>query len=1027
MYVMMRKTVCVGVVISLMFGCVLINYSSQPVRANAPDVITWSAPIRINNNSDLSTIATGGNGSLGTPWVIENLDINGSGIGYCIYIGNTTEHFIVRNCSLYNASGVGTWPYFLDCGINLYGVRNGTLLNNSAFSNNKHGVYLYNSTENQILTNNASGNIVHGIMMDYSDNDNVVDNNNVCSNENSGIVLSHSSSNSIIDNAFNLNGKFGIYLMFTSNSNTIANNNVSNNGGGPYADKGGFWLESDSDNNIIHNNTVSNNSDWGIWLWEGSDFNLIYHNNINNTLINAYDNGVNFWDNDYTSGGNYWGDYVGPDALSGPSQNITGSDGIGDWPYMDIEGGSNEDNYPLIAPYVERISPFAINWMPNGTDAAIIDDIIIEWNETMNWTSVEGAFGLTDGVNSYNSTNGSWVHNATNNTSAFSLDNMTFAYETQYQVTVNYTATDVNGNLLDQDQDGVFDRWPEDALIWNFTTGDAPPVVTSTVPGNGTLGVNPEKSLQITFSEEMDMASVNLGFSYSNGSFSWTVLNGTTGWNAAGNVMTFTPFSFLQNNTTYVVFLDGSIAMGADGNLLDGNEDGVQGGNYSWWFVTWLEPPLPQVTNTFPPDGASNIGINTHINMAFDAEMDTATVEGAFSYCNGTDVWDVSHGTVEWYNNDTYFSFLPVLPLNYDQTYTVTLNATAVSTYGQTLDGDYNGVANPGDDFNFSFSTASRPPIVVSTYPLNGQINVAVNLSEIFINFSKRMNTLSVINALTISPAVGFTYLWSGSNQNLTLLLNTVLTNGTQYWVTVSTLALDLQGIQLDGDKDGIAGGGNFVFNFITVGFPETDFVEIVDWYPRNNRSVSVDTFPGVAIKFNNEMNRGSVEMRFSLRNSTNVLVNGTFVWDTSKIIAFVPNETLEYNMTYYVLLGAGSEDANGNSIDEAFSWQFNTNPEEAKNLLDENWWLYVIVGALAFLVCGLLINNRGIRTELRKAKVENKKLKRELKKKKAGADVEGEQTTTVGEEKTETKETIGEEQPLDEVENVERTEPDGD
>jgi hypothetical protein len=39
------------------------------------------------------------------------------------------------------------------------------------------------------------------------------------------------------------------------------------------------------------------------------------------------------WDNGYPSGGNYWSDYTGTDNYSGPSQNIPGSDGIGDVNY----------------------------------------------------------------------------------------------------------------------------------------------------------------------------------------------------------------------------------------------------------------------------------------------------------------------------------------------------------------------------------------------------------------------------------------------------------------------------------------------------------------------------------------------------------------------------------------------------------------------------------------------------------------------------------------------------------------------
>jgi len=73
---------------------------------------------------------------------------------------------------------------------------------------------------------------------------------------------------------------------------------------------------------------------------------LIHHNNFINAQ-NAYDACSNIWNNSYPSGGNYWGDYSGVDGYSGPGQNISGGDGIGDTPYS-IPGGSNQDGYPLM-------------------------------------------------------------------------------------------------------------------------------------------------------------------------------------------------------------------------------------------------------------------------------------------------------------------------------------------------------------------------------------------------------------------------------------------------------------------------------------------------------------------------------------------------------------------------------------------------------------------------------------------------------------------------------------------------------
>jgi hypothetical protein len=57
------------------------------------------------------------------------------------------------------------------------------------------------------------------------------------------------------------------------------------------------------------------------------------------------------WDNGYPSGGNYWSDYTGTDLYSGPYQNETGSDGIGDTSY-DIDV-NNRDNYPLMGMFYD--------------------------------------------------------------------------------------------------------------------------------------------------------------------------------------------------------------------------------------------------------------------------------------------------------------------------------------------------------------------------------------------------------------------------------------------------------------------------------------------------------------------------------------------------------------------------------------------------------------------------------------------------------------------------------------------------
>jgi parallel beta-helix repeat protein len=142
----------------------------------------------------------------------------------------------------------------------------------------------------------------------------------------------------IVDNV--LANQYGIYLKNTEN-NIINSNIMSDNG---YA-----ITLSQSDGNTIKENTISN-SGYSIYVGSSSDNNVIHHNNFINSTSGPVSSGSNnAWDDGYPSGGNYWSDYNGTDLYSGPYQNETGSDGIGDTPY--VIDANDQDNYPLIRPW----------------------------------------------------------------------------------------------------------------------------------------------------------------------------------------------------------------------------------------------------------------------------------------------------------------------------------------------------------------------------------------------------------------------------------------------------------------------------------------------------------------------------------------------------------------------------------------------------------------------------------------------------------------------------------------------------
>ncbi len=189
-------------------------------------------PIRINSNFEFGSIAGSegwvGDGSPGNPYIIEGYDINGSGYGYCIYIGNTTEHFVLRDSYLHEASGVTSYPYFFDTGIIMYSVQNGTITNNTAISNNKNGMLIHMGLSNTIINNTISSNKDDGIYFSgaYS---NTIANNTIYSNNEDGTILLDTNSNTIVNNTIFSNNRNGIFVM-NSNSNTFNNNEMVDNG-----------------------------------------------------------------------------------------------------------------------------------------------------------------------------------------------------------------------------------------------------------------------------------------------------------------------------------------------------------------------------------------------------------------------------------------------------------------------------------------------------------------------------------------------------------------------------------------------------------------------------------------------------------------------------------------------------------------------------------------------------------------------------------------------------------------------------
>jgi len=273
----------------LLIGTLIITFNIQPVRA-------IGIVIRADGSVDPSTPSIQRDGNIYTftqnitNWhgyvLVErsNIIIDGNG---CILQGYSDWRGILRGTGLVlrDIHNVTIRNIRISCwatGILIKGADN-IVLSDSEIRAQRYALHVQNST-NIII----SGNSMHG---------------------SPGLELSASSTNIIYENNIS-GGSYGLKLVASSN-NTIFQNNI---GGWPS-------IAISSGNRIYHNNFTN---------WGGAK-------------IDSFS--LNIWDDGYPSGGNYWIGYCGRDYYSGPYQNVTGSDGIGDEPMVFNE--NNTDRYPI--------------------------------------------------------------------------------------------------------------------------------------------------------------------------------------------------------------------------------------------------------------------------------------------------------------------------------------------------------------------------------------------------------------------------------------------------------------------------------------------------------------------------------------------------------------------------------------------------------------------------------------------------------------------------------------------------------
>jgi parallel beta-helix repeat protein len=217
--------------------------------------------------------------------------------------------------------------------------------------------------DNCTITGNRIYNTHYGIFasVQYST---FISENSITATLKDGIRFCGGSLNTISDNEIVGNNQSGIAIE--GYSNVISRNNLKDNGrgmgigasysivfGNNVTGHVGSGVYLAGSNNVIAANYLSN-CDSGVYFtfyFAAPSNNRFYHNDFVNNQYNVYFSDtptIQFWDDGYPTGGNYWDDFTGADVKTGVEQNNDGSDGIIDTPFTIV--ANNTDDYPLLVP-----------------------------------------------------------------------------------------------------------------------------------------------------------------------------------------------------------------------------------------------------------------------------------------------------------------------------------------------------------------------------------------------------------------------------------------------------------------------------------------------------------------------------------------------------------------------------------------------------------------------------------------------------------------------------------------------------
>ncbi len=418
-----------------------------------------------------------------------------------------------------------------------------------------------------------------------------------------------------------------------------------------------------------------------------------------------------------------------------------------------------------------------------------------------------------------------------------------------YTVEVLPKVEDLAGNPLDQIPGGFPDPFES-----RFSTGavdNNPPRVVSITPADGQQGVSSSVVVSVNFSEDIDPSSRIGSYFTLNGPGG--TLGGQIDWPTDSN-LEFTPSNALQEDAEYTITILDVLADSV-GNNLDGDENGIPGGNFVSTFSTGYGRLY--VTSSFPENNDAGVSTSTFVYVNFSKAVNPASVSTGSFYIRNENEPQTSIPAVVSVNPGSFGATLkPDAILDEDTVYIIVVTSDVTDPAGNPLDQEPGPALEP---FTARFTTGGEdldPPCVDSVSPEDGADNISTG-TIISVQFTEPILPASV-TASTFklsgpSGAIGGTYQFDEGNTLVNMIPLDPLETSQTYFITITSGVTDASGNGLDGNCDGST-GPDFVSSF-TTGTGGVVINEVVvdpqqDWN---------DSEGGDGFEFNNQPGSGSI------------------------------------------------------------------------------------------------------------------------------------------------------------------------